>query len=66
MINEYRYELGYYQGSGWVSDWEDETFTLTVKYGGGDIFKFKDLPTSPDGLEKGQVYVYGTELHIIP
>lgn len=40
--------------------------TFTVYYGGGDVFKFKDLPTESVGLSSGQVWRDGTTLKIVP
>lgn len=39
------------------STWDNQTFTVSVYKGDGNVFKFKDLPTEALGLETGQVWV---------
>ena len=38
------------------STWDGLSFSVTVRYGDGDVFIFKDLPTDSAGLEPGQVW----------
>lgn len=50
----------------YTSSFEGSTPSISVMYGQGEIFRFKNLPTSPTGLQSGQVYSeYGT-LKIVP
>ena len=46
------------------STWAGKAFTLNIKYGEGDVFIFKDLPTEPNGLKTGQVWVDNATLKI--
>ena len=39
------------------STWADQSFTITVYKGDGNVFRFKNLPTEANGLEIGQVWV---------
>ena len=43
---------------GWAyhSDYAGSSLTVSVTYGTGDVFIFKDLPTSSAGLATGQVW----------
>ena len=50
----------------WSSTWANQTFTVTVYIGDGNIFKFKSIPSEPLGLEVGQVWVDSTGiLHVV-
>jgi len=53
----------------WESSFSGVAISVTIYYGGGDIFKFKSsLPVSStgSGLEQGQVYLDGTTLKMVP
>ena len=47
------------------STWASSSFTVTVKYGEGDVFILKDLPTERNGLKVGQVWRDGAQLMIV-
>ena len=47
------------------SPWASSTFTVTVRYGLGDVFVLKDIPTEPNGLKVGQVWRDGSTLKIV-
>ena len=47
------------------SDYKGSSLTVSVSYGAGDVFKFKNLPTSASGLASGQVWRDGTTLKIV-
>ena len=50
----------------WSSTWANQTFTVTVYIGDGNIFKFKSIPSEPLGLEVGQVWADSTGiLHVV-
>lgn len=56
-------------GYTWESSFSGTAISVTIYYGGGDIFKFKpSLPVSStgSGLEPGQVYLDGTTLKMVP
>jgi len=52
-------------GYAYRSSYEGSSFTVSVSYGAGDVFKFKNLPTSSTGLTSGQVWRDGTTLKIV-
>jgi hypothetical protein len=63
-VAEMRREYGTF-GWNYFSSYSGFSLTVSVTYGEGDVFKFKALPTSPAGLESGQVWRDGTTLKIV-
>lgn len=60
-------EMEYVSGaaSPYRSPYDGSSFRLTIYYGGGDVFTFKDIPTSSTGLATGQVWNDNGTLKII-
>jgi hypothetical protein len=52
-------------GTEYSSTYASGALSVSITYGDGDVFKFKDIPSDPTGLESGQVYRDGTTLKIV-